>query len=327
MSWMVASGVLKGRVKRLVMMSGVASVTGFGHDHQTSVHSLEEGRERAREFLKAIGVSTFAELKALSTEELMACCAEKVHSSDILFDMDTLFYPRIDPTFANHDPFTAVTNGAADGLDILIGFTQYELGLWLTWDEELDRHSPEWAAAKCPFLPKNLVREMSALYRKDLAHEAEGVQGMHLLSDAMFGAPSLIFADRVAKSNNRCWMYRFDYPCNDPRRGALHAADVTFFLGTWNSPGGRALLGAPATEGVTQEREQLSRLMQDVLVAFARTGNPTTPNTPAWPAYNSRTQNFMRFDVQSRLGERPLGDRGDFWLNSIVAPALPPKEA
>jgi para-nitrobenzyl esterase len=322
-SWMVASGKLKGRVRRLVMMSGVASVTGFGHDHKTSVHSLEEGRERARAFLKDIGVSTYGDLMALSTEELMTRCAKKVHQSDILFDMDTLFYPRVDPSFAEQDPFTAVCNGAGDGFDILIGFTQYELGLWLTWDDDLDRHSAEWAASRCPFLPKSLQAEMAALYRKELSHEPEGVQGMHLLSDAMFGAPSLIFADRVSKSNNRCWMYRFDYPCNDPRRGALHASDVTFFLGTWNSPGGRALLGAPESDKVREERERLSMQMQDVLVSFARTGNPTTDALPTWPPYSSAAPYFMGLDRECRVDERPLGHRGDFWLKSIVSPLLP----
>ncbi|MEY4669922.1 MAG: PnbA [Pseudomonadota bacterium] len=322
-SWMVSSGELTGRVKRLVMMSGVASVTGFGHNHRASVHSLDEGRERARAFLKDIGVSTFGDLTALSTEELMTRCAKKVHSSDILFDMDTLFYPRVDPSFVSQDPFIAATNGAADGFDILIGFTQYELGLWLTWDDELDRHSAEWAAKTCPFLPNELQKEMAALYRKELAHEPEGVQGMHLLSDAMFGAPSLIFADRVSRSNNRCWMYRFDYPCNDPRRGALHASDVTFFLGTWNSPAGRALLGAPESDDIRQERERLSNQMQDVLIAFAHTGSPATNAIPTWPSYSSEAQYFMSFERQCSVGQRPLGSRGDFWLKSIVSPVLP----
>ena len=324
-SWMVASGALKGRVKRLVMMSGVASVTGFGDDHERSAHSLEEGQARARAFLKEIGISTFSELKALSTQQIMTRCAKKVQNSDILFDMDTLFYPRIDPSFTTQDPFIAATNGAADGFDILIGFTQYELGLWLTWDEELDRHSSEWAATTCPFIPKHLQREIAKLYQEELAHEPAGVQGMHLLSDAMFGAPSLIFADRVSKSNDRCWMYRFDYPCNDPRRGALHASDVTFFLGTWNSPGGKALIGAPQSESVIQERERLSHLMQDVLIAFAHTGSPNTNATSEWPPYTCTTPSYMRFDIQSQVAIHPLGRRGEFWLNAIVSPVLPDK--
>jgi len=324
-SWMVASGALKGRAKRLVMMSGVAAVSGFGHDHERSVHSLEEGRERARLFFKEIGISSFQQLKELSTEEIMNRCAAKVQGSDILFDMDTLFYPRVDPNFSTQDPFEAASKGAADDLDILIGFTEYELGLWLTWDPELDRRSPEWAAEECPFIPTSLRNDLAALYRKEFAHESEGVQGMRLFSDAMFGAPSMIFADQVSRSSNRCWMYRFDYPCNDPRRGALHAADVTFFLGTWNSAGGKALLGEPESQTVVQERQRLSLLMQNVLISFARTGNPNTGETPTWPAYSPDSPSYLSFNKQCRVDLNPLGGRGEFWRSAIVSPILPEK--
>lgn len=322
-SWMVASGALRGRIKRLVMMSGVAAVSGFGHDHKRSVHSLEEGQERARSFLAEIGISSFQQLKELSTEEIMNRCAAKVHKSDILFDMDTLFYPRVDDLFSRQDPFVAAANGAANEFEILIGFTQYELGLWLTWDEELDRRSPEWAAESCPFVPQNLKAGMASLYREEFPDESDGVRGMHLLGDAMFGAPSVIFADKVSRSNKRCWMYRFDYPCNDPRRGALHAADVTFFLGTWNSAGGKALLGEPETEAEFKARQRLSFLMQDVLIAFARTGNPNTEETSGWAAYSATSPMFMSFNKESRVSQNPLGARGEFWLRSVVAPVLP----
>jgi para-nitrobenzyl esterase len=276
-------------------------------------------------FFKEIGISSFQQLKELPTEEIMNRCAAKVQGSDILFDMDTLFYPRVDPNFSTQDPFEAASKGAADDLDILIGFTEYELGLWLTWDPELDRRSPEWAAEECPFIPTSLTNDLAALYRKEFSHESEGVQGMRLLSDAMFGAPSMIFADQVSRSNNRCWMYRFDYPCNDPRRGALHAADVTFFLGTWNSAGGKALLGEPESQTVVQERQRLSLLMQDVLISFARTGNPNTGETPTWPAYSPDSPSYLSFNKQCRVDLNPLGGRSEFWRSAIVSPILPEK--
>jgi para-nitrobenzyl esterase len=321
-SWMIASGSLKGRVKRLVMMSGVGSVTGFGHDHTRSVHSLEEGRSRALRFLRELGITTFAELQALSTESLLTRCAEVVRRSDILFDMDTLFYPRVDPPFCEEDPFIAAQSGAADDFDILIGFTGYEMGLWLTWDDDLDRRSAAWAIDVCPFLPAQLKYEMNALYQKEFAHESDGVRGMHVLGDAMFGAPSLIFANSVAQGHGRCWMYRFDYPCDDPRRRALHAADVIFFLGTWNSPSGQALMGKPQSEEVRAQRESLSGVMQDVLIAFARTGDPATKETSTWKPFSPSQRGYIRFDTTCQVAMDPLGGRTEFWLKSIAEPVL-----
>lgn len=321
-SWMIATGALKDRVKRLVMMSGVGSVTGFGHDHTRSTHALEEGRSRARHFLQELGITTFAELRALSTECLLTRCAEVVRRSDILFEMDTLFYPRVDPSFCELDPFIAAHAGAADDFDILIGFTGYEMGLWLTWDDDLDRRSAAWAIEACPFLPDMVKDEMNALYQKEFAHESDGVRGMHVLGDAMFGAPSLIFANSVSQRHDRCWMYRFDYPCNDPRRRALHASDVIFFLGTWNAPSGQALMGKPQSEKERAEREALSGVMQDVLIAFARTGNPATKGTPDWKPFSPSQREYIRFDTTCQVAVDPLGGRTDFWLKSIAEPAL-----
>ena len=325
-SWMIAAGELRGRVRRVVMMSGVASVTGFGHDHKVSSHSLEEGKNRARDFLSRLGVSSYSDLTRRSTDELLTAAAKVCAATDTLLYMDTLFYPRIDPTFASRDPFAAVARGAADGIDVLIGFTGYELGLWLTWDDSLDRHSPEHAAAICPALPDSLRAELAVAYRNELSNFPEGVQGMHLLSDAMFGAPSLIFADQVVRTNPRCWMYRFDYPGTDPRRGALHAADITFFLGTWDSPGGRALIGECASPDIRAERARLSEAMQDAIIQFARVGSPETSSLAGWSPFTRDRQDFMRFDTQCSCASSPLGERGRLWLNRIAAPVLEQKD-
>ena len=321
-SWMIAAGELRERVRRVVMMSGVGSVTGFGHDGERSTHSLEEGRDRAKAFLSRLKIQNFEQLKHTSTEELLTRAAEVVRTSNTLFEMDTLFYPRVDPTFAPTNPFVAAAKGAADGLEVLIGFTQYELGLWLTWDEQLDQHSPEYAAKVCPFLPNDRRAELAALYRKELAQEPEGVRGMHLLSDAMFGAPSLIFADGVVRSNPNCWMYRFDYPGTDPRRGALHAADIAFFLGTWDSAAGRALIGESLTPQMEEERKALSQKMQDSLTAFARTGSPQTAELPEWSPFTSEKQSYMQFNRACVGATEPLQRRGEFWLNQIAEPFL-----
>jgi para-nitrobenzyl esterase len=319
---MLAAGALKDRVKRIVMMSGVGSVLGFAHDHEESAHSLSVGRAHAQRFWDEAGISSFKELEGLDTADLLTRVAHVAEQRHILFEMDTLFYPRVDPDFCSSDPFLATNNGAAEGLDIIIGFTDYELGLWLTWDDELDRKSARWAANTMPFLPKNLRADLALLYQRAFSHTPDGVQGMHLLSDAMFGAPSLIFANSATKNGANCWMYRFDYPAADLRRGALHAADLLFFLGTWDTDGGRKLLGESGTDAVRDERRRLSESMQDCLINFARRGMPSSSNLPSWPQFSINRREFMQFDIQSRIASNPLGGRGDFWLHEVAGPIL-----
>lgn len=43
-------------------------------------------------------------------------------------------------------------------------------------------------------------------------------------------------------------------------------------------------------------------------VAFARTGNPNTPELPRWPAYSSGSRDTMLFKSESRVEQDP--DRG-----------------
>ena len=45
--------------------------------------------------------------------------------------------------------------------------------------------------------------------------------------------------------------------------------------------------------------------MQDVIVAFAHTGNPATATLPDWPAYDAGRRSTMVFDLQSKLVEDP----------------------
>ena len=192
-SWHLAASQLSERVRRVVMMSGVASVSGFGRSEGTSVHSLSEGKRRAKAFWGALGVTRFADLHALSTEALMARYAEYFRGSDILFDMDTLFYPRIEGA-REVDPFTAAAEGRT-AIDVMIGFTSYEMGLWIQWDDMLDQRDTSWAAARIAGLAPHLQAYLAAHYDQVFAHEPPGVRGMYLLGDAMFVMPSIIFAD------------------------------------------------------------------------------------------------------------------------------------
>jgi len=40
-------------------------------------------------------------------------------------------------------------------------------------------------------------------------------------------------------------------------------------------------------------------------VAFARTGNPGTPQLPNWPAYSTARRDTMLFNLESRVAQDP----------------------
>lgn len=315
--WLLASGRLPTNVRRLVLMSGVGSVVGLGHDGKRSAHDAREGTERATAFLAALGFDSFDRLAAASTADILTRHADLAARSSILFDMDTLFYPRTGE-FAPVDPFTAARQGAGAGRDVMIGFTDYEMGLWLLWDEELDRRPPEWAAERAPFLPDAARSGLADRYRGWFAHEDEGVLGMHMLGDIMFAMPSIWMADMLAE-HGRVFAYRFDWKA-DPRRRALHAADQAFLFGRQDTAAGEMLLGAARDEQDALVRERIGVAMRHALTAFVADGDPGTPQQP-WPAWND-ARSMLLFDDEVRIAQDPMHERRLWWTANILPASL-----
>jgi para-nitrobenzyl esterase len=67
-------------------------------------------------------------------------------------------------------------------------------------------------------------------------------------------------------------------------------------------------LSAPeSATGDGAEAHQVSRTMQQALLAFARAGDPNYPGMPAWQAYTLPRRATMVFDADSRLADDPRG--------------------
>jgi para-nitrobenzyl esterase len=321
--WLAGGGHLQGLVQRVVLMSGVASVVGFGHDHQTSAHDEAEGQRRALAFLAALGLQRSQDLAAMPTAELLARHAAFARRSDMLFELDTLFYPRVDGRFARMTPFEGARTGLFDGLDVMIGFTAYEMGLWLQWDPQLDQGDTHAMAQRLPHFPAACRDGVAAFYDALYAHEPPGVRAMYLLADACFVMPSVLLAESLATRGARLWMYQFDWQAGDPHRRALHAADQGFFFGTLDSSGARLVIGAPRDAADAARRQALSGAMQDALLAFVRTGDPQHAGSAAWPAYAPR-RSVMHLDAPAcRVLDDALAPRWRWWKHNVFEPALP----
>ena len=63
--------------------------------------------------------------------------------------------------------------------------------------------------------------------------------------------------------------------------GAPHATEIPFVFDTVQSKYGSEL--AP-------EDEKIAQAMLNYWVAFAKTGDPSSANTPAWPRYSPATE-------------------------------------
>ncbi|MDH2349363.1 carboxylesterase family protein [Bradyrhizobium sp. SSUT112] len=105
----------------------------------------------------------------------------------------------------------------------------------------------------------------------------------------------------------------FDSP---QKIGAYHTSDVPYWFGTQD-----AFNKFRVTRLWTEFDRALSDRMMDTLVAFAKTGNPTTSATP-WPQWNQGAQNYVEFGDESGVREENRA-RLDFHTPANVTPSTP----
>jgi len=322
-SWHLAAGKLQGIARRVVMMSGVTGVPGLTAPVPQE-WSEAHGIDQANRFFARLGITSLAQLQALSTAEIMTRVVDVAGQSDTLFDLDSLYWPRASDTYAPLDPFTAAKQGRVAGVDVMIGCTDYEMGLWLNWDDTLDQHPVRHMVDRLHVLSPAQRTEVTALYDRLFADDHEGSRGMHLLGDILFRVPTAWFADGASSHGARVWTYLFDWSVDDRRR-ALHAADQAFLFHKWETAAGRHLVGDKFSAEDADRRDRAARCMLDAVLAFATNGDPNAHDNadmPVWPAYETEQRFVMRFGRNVIAESDPAGARRAWWTEALYAQAV-----
>jgi para-nitrobenzyl esterase len=103
-------------------------------------------------------------------------------------------------------------------------------------------------------------------------------------------------------------VYRIDWKVPFPGNWSLHTIDLPFlFDNVALAPG---MCGASAEEQAAAQ--PLATRMSEMLIEFARSGNPNCKAIPHWPSYDLKERNTMIFDsktgdTDSRVEKDPRG--------------------
>ncbi|WP_221796556.1 carboxylesterase/lipase family protein [Oceanobacter mangrovi] len=328
-SWLLASGRLKGRIKRAIIMSNVKGPCGFGENTDgMSRHDKRFSQRIARQLLQRLDYENFEALRSAPADELFQRLATRSADSDLIFDLDGLFYPCVDDSFASEEPFRAIRSGQLDGLDVMIGYTNYEAGLWLMMEPAM----LDWPAQKMADRFGNLGEQVKAdiveAYRQFHPQLDEGQLGMTIMSDCGFVFPQIWFAEELVKRGNKVWMYRFDWPVNDTLK-AMHSAELPFFFGRPNDEAAGDVIGKPASHAIAAERLQLSHEFCQRVISFARQGLPK-PNALTsghlWPTYDLDQRPMLRLDLQPEIIHDPDANKRQWWTSRVYSPVMNPAE-
>jgi para-nitrobenzyl esterase len=123
---------------------------------------------------------------------------------------------------------------------------------------------------------------------------------------------SILMAERkAAQKSAPVYMYLFAYESEVPAHPtttyptkAAHAMEMAF---KFNHPDNNP------DAGTRPERYKAARNMSRAWAAFARTGNPSHDEIPAWPAYDATTRATMFIDAECKVVNDPWRDERLVW--------------
>ena len=279
------------------------------------------GRKSTAEMiLKELNLSNddFSGYRKLPVEDIIKAFMKAQEKA--LLDRKALeFRPFIDNDTLPQHPIKAIQDGYAKNIELIVGTNLEEWRFWRVFEPKFEEYGESRIRKRITNSMKlngedeTKLDEMITLYKN--SRKENGVDmdiyDIHdaYMSDLIFRAPSIKFAEAQSKHQKNTYMYMFNWksPFQGGRYGAMHAMEIAFvFGGFWEDD----LWTFPKK---TDETEVLSRNMMNYWVSFARNGNPKFNNALEWPTYNTEDRKTIIFDKDIEIVEDPLKLERELW--------------
>jgi para-nitrobenzyl esterase len=215
--------------------------------------------------------------------------------------------PSVDGVVVQASPRQAVTARGDRGVPLLIGTNEAE-GTLFTLLLPTDVTDEEVIAS----LP-DTVTDRAALAEAYAARTTGHRLIVDLLTDSVFLIPTLRLADAQAATGAPVWVYLFTWetPVFGGLLGATHALELPFVWDEIDDPLWQAFVGAHAPRALVSA-------MQDAWIAFARTGDPNTPDAVAWPRYDTDARPTLMWDQEISVVEDPSKTVRELWYKASL---------
>jgi para-nitrobenzyl esterase len=272
------------------------------------VHTVEEGERTAERLAAALGVARCSRelLQGVPATELVAATEELGRRRPDPGLLPLPHLPVVDGVLMPQHPLAAVADGAASGVDLLIGTNRDELTLFGLGNPSLMALDAEgvrqWMVNAVPDIPADDVLES---YRTARQSREERVEPRDLWvaagTDIVFRWPSLQLAATHGGRGGRSFVYLFDWesPAFEGILGSCHALELPFVFGVVHEPAVQMFAGSGP------DVETLSRNMQTAWLAFARDGIPSHDGIGEWSAWEPESRTTMLFGPHTGLVPAP----------------------
>jgi para-nitrobenzyl esterase len=262
------------------------------------VSSAEAAAKLAEELAREVGVDRVARLRDVEASAIVAAQAKLDDPRRV-----RTFTPCVDGVVLDRDPTAAIGAGSAAGIPMIIGTNVDEWKLWAPADPHSRDLDDERLRRR---VERNLPgRSESVITAVRDARAARGELTnandlwFAIETERFFRVPALRCADAHAQ-HGPTYVYLFGWgsPAMRGWLGACHGLEIAFVFGNQ----GRDELAAFTGSG--PDADALAERMMDAWLAFARTGDPSTPDLP-WPRHDPATRPTVVFDAHTRLEHAP----------------------
>ncbi|XP_041505564.1 pyrethroid hydrolase Ces2e-like [Microtus oregoni] len=318
-SSLVVSPMSQGLFHRAIMESGVALISSLISESSEAVYRV---------------VVNLSGCEQVDSEALVNCLRDKTEDEIMAINKAFKIIPGIvDGVFLPRHPKELLASADFQSVPSIIGVNNDEYG-WIIpssisatdSQKELDRQTVQAIlrrrAAQMMWPP-----EFSDLLMEEYMGDNEDtqllqVQFTEMMEDFTFVVPALQVA-HFQRSRAPVYFYEFQHRPNffkdskPPHVKADHGDEILFIF--------RSFWGGTQVD-LTEEEEQLSRMMMKYWANFARHGNPNSEGLPHWPMFDHDEQ-YLQLDIQPAVGRALKARRLQFWTQTLPQKMQELKEA
>jgi para-nitrobenzyl esterase len=307
------------------LFHGIVGMSGGGLRASSEPPRLREAEQAGLEMQRVMGAGTLADLRAAPADRLLAAQAE--------FQLGgtagtVRFRPAVDGYFWPRSPREVFAAGEQNDVPLVLGFTRDESSNELRTATTIEAYQAAarkyFGARADEFLRLYPVKDESQVRPMGMQAARDGGMTTSIRSWAL--------AQRE-KGREPAYIYMYAHPhpyvpgvkfadLDPATAGAYHTSEVPYFLQTLD-----VYNRFRQTRAWTDPDRKLAHQLSEVLVAFARTGRPRTPEielapfdekevvtvletTPSTLRFNhARMKFFESVDAPGAVGPAPAGSR------------------